>query len=64
MKNLINIKDTSLFILFGLIVIYIAVFFDNQYKYFMLITEHNFFEVNELKNIELYNQILFKLFKK
>ena len=63
MKNLINIKDTSLFILFGLIVIYIAVFFDNQYKYFMLITQHNFFEVNDLKNIELYNQILFKLLK-
>ena len=63
MKNLIKIKDITLFVIFGLIIITMALYYNNKHKYFELITEFNTFEGNNLKNIQIYNHILLDLLK-
>ena len=63
MKNLIKIKDITLFVIFGLIIITMALYFNNKHKYFELITEFNTFEGNNLKNIQIFNHILLDLLK-
>ena len=58
LKNVLKIKDISLFIILGLFIITIGLYYNNNYSNFKLITEFNFFEENNLNNIEKYNQIL------
>ena len=61
LKNLIKIKDITLFIIFGIVLITIGLFFHNKYIYFKVITEFNIFKKNNLINIEKYNHVLLDL---
>ena len=63
LKSLIKIKDTTLFIILGLIIITMALYFNNKHRYFELITEFNIFEGNDLKNIQIFNHKLLDLLK-
>ena len=63
MKNLIKIKDITLFVLFGLIIITIAVYYNNKHRYFELITEFNIFEGSNLSSIQVFNHKLLDLLK-
>ena len=63
LKNLLKIKDITLFIILGLIIITIALYINNKHRYFELITEFNIFEGNNLKNIQIFNHRLLELLK-
>ena len=63
LKKLINIKDITLYVILGLIIITMAIYFNNKHKYFELITEFNMFEGNDLKNIQIFNHKLLGLLK-
>ena len=63
MKNLIKIKDITLFVLFGLIIITIALYFNNKHRNFELITEFNIFEGNNLNSIQVFIHRLLDLLK-
>ena len=63
-KKLLVIKDITLFIIFGLIIITFGFYFNTKYKYFKLIAEFNIFETNNLKDIEIYNNLLINILKK
>ena len=60
-KNLLQIKDITLFIVFGLIIISIGIFFNNKFAYFRIVTEFNIFQKNNLMNIEKFNHALLDL---
>ena len=64
LKYLITIKDITLYVIFGLIIITLAFYFNNKQKYLDLISEFNFFESNSLKEIEIYNHLLLDLLNK
>jgi hypothetical protein len=63
LKTLCKIKNITLFIIFGLILITIGFYFNDRYRKFQLITEFNIFEENNLIDIEVYNNILLNLIK-
>ena len=63
LKELCKIKDITLFIVLGLIVITIGFYFNNKHRKFQLITEFNIFEENNLIDIETYIHILLNLIK-
>jgi hypothetical protein len=62
-KYLFRMQDSTLFLILGLIIITIGFHFSKKYRIFLLITEFNFFEVNNLKDIEIYNSMLIRLLK-
>jgi len=62
-KKIINIKDITLFVIFGLIIITIGCHYNSKYRLFKLMTEFNIFEANSLKDIEIYNYMLLSLLK-
>ena len=62
-KKLIGIKDITLFIIFGMIIITVGFYFGFKYRGFKLITEFNIFESNNLKEIEIYNTLLLNLYR-
>ena len=62
-KKLIGIQDITLFVIFGLILITIGFHYANKYRSFLLITQFNIFEANNLKDIEIYNCLLLNLVK-
>ena len=62
-KKLIGIKDITLFIVFGIIIISIGFYFAIKYRSFQLITEFNIFEANNNRDIEIYNLLLLNLYK-
>ena len=62
-KYLFRIQDLTLFVIFGLILITIGFYFNKKYRIYLLLTEFNVFETNELKEIEIYNSILIILLK-
>ena len=64
MKKLIKINDITLFVIFGLLIITMGFHFNYRQRYLELITEFNFFETNNLKDIEEYKHILLDLLKK
>ena len=64
LKTLIKIHDITLFVIFGIIIITIGFYFNEKFKLFKLITEFNIFEVNSLKDIEIYNSTLLNLLRK
>jgi hypothetical protein len=64
LKNLLFIKDTTLFIILGSIIITIGFYFNDKNRYFKLITEFNIFEKNDIYNIEIYINLLIDLVKK
>ena len=64
LKKLCKIKNITLFIIFGLILITIGFYFNDKYRKFQLITEFNIFEENNLIDIEVYNKILLNLIKR
>ena len=63
-KNLANLKNSTLFIIFGLILITFGMYYNHKYKEFRLITELNTMQGNSLKDIEIYNELLINLSKK
>ena len=63
LKNVLKIKDISLFVLIGLFIITKALFINNKYRFFELITEFNIFEGNDLKKIQIFNHQLLGLLK-
>ena len=63
LKNIMRIKDITLFIILGIIIITIALLINNKYRYFLLIIEFNNFEGNDLKNIQIFNHKLLDLLK-
>ena len=70
-KKSSRLKNITLFIIFGLILITIGFYFNDKYKEFSLITELNIWVIyknilqgNSLKEIELYNELLINLSKK
>ena len=63
-KYIAKIKDITLFIFLGFIIITLGFYFKYNQNYFKLITEFNFFEANDLKKIEIYNHILLDLLNK
>jgi len=64
LKKLCKIKNISLFIIFGLIILTIGLYFNDRYRKFQLITEFNIFEENNIMGIEVYNSMLLNLIKK
>ena len=63
LKKLCKIKNITIFIIIGLIIITIGFYFNDKYRKFKLITEFNIFEENNIINIEKYNIILLNLIK-
>ena len=63
LKNIIYLKDITIFLIFGFILITIMFYFNDKYRNFKLITELNIIEGNTLKDIEIYNELLLSLFK-
>ena len=63
-KYLLKIKDITLFVIFGLIIITLGFYSNDKFRAFQLITEFNIFEANNLKSIEVYNAILLNLLYK
>ena len=63
LKELCKIKDITLFIILGLIIITIGFYFNDKYRKFQLITEFNIFGENNLIDIEVYNNMLLNLIK-
>ena len=63
LKKLINIKDITLFVIIGLIIITVGFYYNSKYRTFKLITEFNIFEANSLKDIEIYITMLLTFFK-
>ena len=62
-KYLVKLKVMSLAILFGIIIIYIGLYFHHNYNIFNLMTKFNIFEANKLKDIEKYINFLLYLLK-
>ena len=62
-KFILKIRIISLIIFFGIIIIYIGIYFQNYYSIFNLVTKFNIFEANTLKDIEKYNTLLLFLLK-
>ena len=63
LKNIIKIKNISIFIIFGLILVTIGLYFNDKNIGFKLITELNILQENSLKDIEIYNELLINLSK-
>jgi len=63
LKTLFKIKNITIFIIFGLILISIGFYFNNRHRKFQLITEFNIFEENNIIDIEKYNNMLLNLIK-
>ena len=64
LKNFAKLKNITLFVIFGLILITIGFYFNDKYKEFRLITELNILQGNSLKEIEVYNELLINLSKR
>jgi len=64
LKKLIGINDITLYVIFGLIIITISFYYNQQNNTFRLMTEFNIFESNSLKEIEIYNYLLLDFLKK
>ena len=62
-KFVLKLKVISLAIFFGIIIIFIGLYFYNYYSIFNLVTRFNIFEANKLKDIEKYNNMLLTLLK-
>ena len=62
-KFLLKLKVMSLAIFFGIIIIFIGLYFYNYYSIFNLVTKFNIFEANSLKDIEKYNNMLLTLLR-
>ena len=60
-KQLIGISDITLFVLIGIIIIIIGLYYNKKYMRFKLLTEFNIFESNDLKTIEMYCKLLLDL---
>lgn len=60
-KQLIGIQDITLFLVIGIIIIIIGLYYNKKYKRFKLLTEFNIFESNDLKTIEIYCKLLLDL---
>ena len=63
LKNLLKIKDITIFVIFGFIIITIGLFINNKYRFINLITKFNIFEGNNLKKIQIFNHSLLGLLK-
>ena len=63
MKNICKIKDITLFVVFGVLIITMALYFNNKNRNFELITEFNIFEGNDIKSIQKFNHILLNMFR-
>ena len=57
-KNIGGLKDITLFVIFGLILITIGFNFDSQYRAISLLTDFNAFTSNKIKEIQIYNALL------
>ena len=62
-KQLIGIQDITLFIVIGIIIITLGIYYNKKYIGFKLLTEFNAFELNDLKTIEMYCQLLLESLK-
>ena len=62
-KNIANLKNTTLFFIFGIILITFGMYYNNKYKEFRLLTHQNILQGSSLKNIEQYNELLINLSK-
>ena len=62
-KFILKLKVMSLAIFFGIIIIFIGLYFYNYYSIFNLVTKFNIFEANKLKDIEKYNNMLLALLR-
>ena len=60
-KNLSNTKDITLFVIIGIILISLSSYFNTNYKIFKLLTEFNILSGNNLKEIEIYSNLVFNL---
>ena len=60
-KNLTKTKDITLFLVFGFLLIFISSIFNKRYKIFKLVTGFNILVENNLKDIEMYSELLFQL---
>ena len=60
-KNLSKTKDITLFVIIGIILIGFSSYFNKNYKIFKLLTEFNILSGNDLKDIEIYSNLLFFL---
>lgn len=58
LKSIAGIKDITLFVIFGLILITIGFNFDSQYRAISLLTDFNVFNSNKIKEIQIYNALL------
>jgi len=57
-KKLIGIQDITLFLVIGIIIIFIGIYYNKKYIRFKLLTEFNAFVSNDLKTIEMYCKLL------
>ena len=63
LKVLLNIKDITLFIIFGLFLISIGHYYNSKNYEFNKLTQLKIFEASNLRDIEIYNELLLKLLK-
>ncbi len=63
LKSLLGIKDITLFVILGLILLAFGYVLHKKHKEFQLMTELNILQGNNLKDIEVYNEILTNLLK-
>ena len=60
-KSLLDVVDTTIFILLGWVVLAFIIYFLEEARKEFLLTDFNIFEVKSLKNIELFNSTLLGL---
>ena len=63
LKVLLKIKDITLFVIFGIILITFELYFHSKNLQFKILTELNLFECKSFKDIEIFNEILMNLSK-
>ena len=62
-KNLLKIKDITLFLIFGFLLLSFSYAFNEKYKRFKLLTEFNILLPSNLIDIEVYSDLLLTLYK-
>ena len=60
-KNLSETKDITLLVIIGLILIGLSSYFNKNYKTFKLLTEFNILSGTNIKDIEIYTNLIFNL---
>ena len=62
-KVLLKLKDITLFVIFGIVLITFWYYFHSINSEFNILTQLKIFEISNLRDIEIYNEILLRLLK-